>query len=125
MIRRPPRSTRTDTLFPYTTLFRSPPGEWRVGDGHPLERGDAVRQADRARRQSPEGRPGAYHGPRAPKLLRHGCGPALHGGADRRRLCGTRQGLGGTRLRTVGAAYWPPFSPAKFTLDRFAHDART
>src|SRR3546814_1417622 len=27
MVRRPPRSTRTDTLFPYTTLFRSP------GDG--------------------------------------------------------------------------------------------
>src|SRR3546814_19072305 len=26
MIRRPPRSTRTDTLFPYTTLFRS---SWR------------------------------------------------------------------------------------------------
>src|SRR3546814_14236355 len=29
MIRRPPRSTRTDTLFPYTTLFRSP------ADDHP------------------------------------------------------------------------------------------
>src|SRR3546814_2408079 len=28
MIRRPPRSTRTDTLFPYTTLFRSAP--WHV-----------------------------------------------------------------------------------------------
>src|SRR3546814_2988370 len=27
MIRRPPRSTRTDTLFPYTTLFRSREGE--------------------------------------------------------------------------------------------------
>src|SRR3546814_12694533 len=26
MLRRPPRSTRTDTLFPYTTLFRSPIG---------------------------------------------------------------------------------------------------
>src|SRR3546814_19272861 len=26
MIRRPPRSTRTDTLFPYTTLFRSADG---------------------------------------------------------------------------------------------------
>src|SRR3546814_5261097 len=26
MIRRPPRSTRTDTLFPYTTLFRSESG---------------------------------------------------------------------------------------------------
>src|SRR3546814_2399708 len=31
MIRRPPRSTRTDTLFPYTTLFRS--GGSIVGDG--------------------------------------------------------------------------------------------
>src|SRR3546814_9024289 len=33
MIRRPPRSTRTDTLFPYTTLFRSKrcPGR-RAGD---------------------------------------------------------------------------------------------
>src|SRR3546814_560441 len=30
MIRRPPRSTRTDTLFPYTTLFRSHPPE--IGD---------------------------------------------------------------------------------------------
>src|SRR3546814_8421732 len=32
MLRRPPRSTRTYTLFPYTTLFRSPPTakEWRV-----------------------------------------------------------------------------------------------
>src|SRR3546814_778225 len=29
MIRRPPRSTRTDTLFPYTTLFRSQRGPWR------------------------------------------------------------------------------------------------
>src|SRR3546814_4960646 len=27
MIRRPPRSTRTDTLFPYTTLFRSTAGQ--------------------------------------------------------------------------------------------------
>src|SRR3546814_2786544 len=26
MVRRPPRSTSTDTLFPYTTLFRSPDG---------------------------------------------------------------------------------------------------
>src|SRR3546814_1341493 len=30
MIRRPPRSTRTDTLFPYTTLFRSARGS-RIG----------------------------------------------------------------------------------------------
>src|SRR3546814_5840328 len=32
MIRRPPRSTRTDTLFPYTTLFLSRKGEGRGGE---------------------------------------------------------------------------------------------
>src|SRR3546814_3852411 len=31
MIRRPPRSTRTDTLFPYTTLFRSADARRRHG----------------------------------------------------------------------------------------------
>src|SRR3546814_15135078 len=31
MIRRPPRSTRTDTLFPYTTLFRSNVRRWVSG----------------------------------------------------------------------------------------------
>src|SRR3546814_16722609 len=35
MIRRPPRSTRTDTLFPYTTLFRSVERRQR-------DRGDAL-----------------------------------------------------------------------------------
>src|SRR3546814_13457098 len=30
MIRRPPRATRTDTLFPYTTLFRSDSDFWRA-----------------------------------------------------------------------------------------------
>src|SRR3546814_17040459 len=39
MIRRPPRSTRTDTLFPYTTLFRS--GVLLVGEA---EDGDARRR---------------------------------------------------------------------------------
>src|SRR3546814_10045730 len=36
MIRRPPRSTRTDTLFPYTTLFRS----MKVNKGDFIIRGD-------------------------------------------------------------------------------------
>src|SRR3546814_5662110 len=37
MIRLQPRSTRTDTLFPYTTLFRSELSRWfrRLGDHHP------------------------------------------------------------------------------------------
>src|SRR3546814_7678330 len=36
MIRRPPRSTRTDTLFPYTTLFRSPEqaAAWSIATGY-------------------------------------------------------------------------------------------
>src|SRR3546814_4617603 len=42
MRRRPPRSTRTDTLFPYTTLFRSPTrlrtAELRVGFRQELPR---------------------------------------------------------------------------------------
>src|SRR3546814_5521587 len=45
MIRRPPRSTRTDTLFPYTTLFRSPIALGRfLGSrvAQPHQRGDAV-----------------------------------------------------------------------------------
>src|SRR3546814_6196447 len=40
MIRRPPRSTRTDTLFPYTTLFRS-------DHRGKVERGDADADTDR------------------------------------------------------------------------------
>src|SRR3546814_1050593 len=44
MIRRPPRSTRTDTLFPYTTLFRSDP----VGARHRRALGDHVGQPDQA-----------------------------------------------------------------------------
>src|SRR3546814_3287206 len=48
MIRRPPRSTRTDTLFPYTTLFRSTVRLARGQDG----------------RRSPHhgGQTGSYHG---------------------------------------------------------------
>src|SRR3546814_2066710 len=64
MIRRPPRSTRTDTLFPYTTLFRSPaevrrggvPHRARRPLGHPHRRGAAHLAApgrDRHRSRAP------------------------------------------------------------------------
>src|SRR3546814_5854577 len=42
MIRRPPRSQRTDTLFPYTTLFRSKENESLTGTGGGLR--PAVKQ---------------------------------------------------------------------------------
>src|SRR3546814_17396609 len=46
MIRRPPRSTRTDTLFPYTTLFRSgrPFPDLPVDDMTPLQVAQRVAQ---------------------------------------------------------------------------------
>src|SRR3546814_10621611 len=49
MIRRPPRSTRTDTLFPYTTLFRS---------GDNAQEGKASKPRDRAEDQQDEKKAG-------------------------------------------------------------------
>src|SRR3546814_20050282 len=63
MIRRPPRSTRTDTLFPYTTLFRSVVRAERPGDGRcavrdridvPLRRAGVERGRDPGRDDDPE-----------------------------------------------------------------------
>src|SRR3546814_9667849 len=48
MIRRPPRSTRTDTLFPYTTLFRSPI-DARRGDLQMIRLLDGVDDVERRR----------------------------------------------------------------------------
>src|SRR3546814_9195954 len=48
MIRRPPRSTRTDTLFPYTTLFRSTPGG---APARPRDRPELLPDRIRAPRQ--------------------------------------------------------------------------
>src|SRR3546814_5262108 len=61
MIRRPPRSTRTDTLFPYTTLFRS----------HGLAADRGVRAPDRL---------SCGHGVRALGLPREDRAPADLGG---------------------------------------------
>src|SRR3546814_1637529 len=53
MIRRPPRSTRTDTLFPYTTLFRS------CGDVEPQLVRRALLMPDTPCFDQPPRRPGA------------------------------------------------------------------
>src|SRR3546814_18998925 len=63
MIRRPPRSTRTDTLFPYTTLFRSlcrHLGEWgshRAPILVPVGLHSSVRGVENYGRGSPRGCP--------------------------------------------------------------------
>src|SRR3546814_17183733 len=69
MIRRPPRSTRTDTLFPYTTLFRSP------YDLSPRHVGALAHRRGRSRKARPSaprnrGRPSAL--PPRPAPLRFG-----------------------------------------------------
>src|SRR3546814_5516459 len=75
MIRRPPRSTRTDTLFPYTTLFRSDVAVRPVGQGVQLPASVAQLQEIDARARAglaaaQPGDPGAH-----PEFLER----ALHG----------------------------------------------
>src|SRR3546814_4980240 len=53
MIRRPPRSTRTDTLFPYTTLFRSGVGGRGRGVGEARGGDDAGAHAGVGRQRQP------------------------------------------------------------------------
>src|SRR3546814_7770366 len=94
MIRRPPRSTRTDTLFPYTTLFRSLDKAGKVERGIVLiDQGDiGIVIANLERR-------GCEHHVR---LLDQGFDAA--GGAREHRLLGNPQGAPG------------PVAPARPTL---------
>src|SRR3546814_11008500 len=67
MIRRPPRSTRTDTLFPYTTRFRSPGGDSVVETARAvravllLQRAQVLEHAALVIGQSQEGRMRGHH----------------------------------------------------------------
>src|SRR3546814_10345754 len=94
MIRRPPRSTRTDTLFPYTTLFRS--CRWpRGADREQLVRSDrnhrrahcAFRRARRVDRQPEAGAAtgdvGLRRHPEGRELIMAGLGSFLKRGAPR------------------------------------------
>src|SRR3546814_19930605 len=87
MLRRPPRSTRTDTLFPYPTLFRSP-----VQDRGANARfsNDRPRDVGRERRRSAAGR------------VRRGADGHAAGNASRR-WCGglVRDGVGGRAVALI------------------------
>src|SRR3546814_16557715 len=91
MIRRPPRSTRTDTLFPYTTLFRSGQDR-RLVLLAALRKGQAGAGRDARRRDGGRGRHcqcAAYRGyPADSRRPREG-----GGGGDSRRLRDSRRSL--------------------------------
>src|SRR3546814_2053673 len=85
MIRRPPRSTRTDTLFPYTTLFRS---------------AGAMQRTHIIHLRFP-------HHTQAPKAAHHRTKPALQHTVARRlwRMATRDSGLG-TRDSGLGKSKW-------------------
>src|SRR3546814_563820 len=119
MKRRPPRSTRTDTLFPYTTLVRSPASAGRA---------ERVERADRLSRRGGGAEPAPYPcgtgdritaGPASygqlrtsftvtPDLIR---GPAALGWACTRKESGTPGQARGDELGNGGKPPQPPPSP--------------
>src|SRR3546814_18580310 len=112
MIRRPPRSTRTDTLFPYTTLFRSPAllaGELPVAEPPLLRLGaqalhpTRIHHADRGRRHR------LAREDARPVVLRR-LVPADHRPAARR-CCRRRRDPGGRGRRHPCRAEGRAFSP--------------
>src|SRR3546814_16630839 len=106
MIRRPPRSTRTDTLFPYTTLFRS----WDVAAGCSVDLG-ALRERARADVIALD--------PCAPALVGADSGDAL----DRWVFCGQRSAVrdvwvAGTSVVADGRHRHREALPAQFEAAR-------
>src|SRR3546814_1042427 len=82
IVQRPPRSTRTDTLFPHTALFRSRRHRVVGGRAHPSQ--DRAEPADRAARLLDGGR---------------GTGDRQRGRADGTGRRGGNEGEGAARLR--------------------------
>src|SRR3546814_6500584 len=74
MIRRPPRSTRTDTLFPYTTLFRSYEAlvvEAHHGDAAPFCRSHQSGGRGSKAVAAHNGAKRLHHGPDIPRSEEH------------------------------------------------------
>src|SRR3546814_20572070 len=125
MLRRPPGSTRTDTLFPYTTLFRSlerrdpgllpgpvPDGDLAGVDAEPgraaapapaeqVEREGAVR-VDVAAAPARRIAPGQDTLRLGPHVTAHGWWVSVHGGYPFRVVAGGRVGL----RRRLGHSHW-------------------
>src|SRR3546814_12562292 len=108
MIRRPPRSTRTDTLFPYTTLFRS---------DLPLRRPRHRADADLPGRRALDAR---RRGAAAPWLPQRRFGARRHAALDGGRIPADPAG---DRRRTRSRLPRPLLEPPAADGDRHARDA--
>src|SRR3546814_15048473 len=127
MIRPPPRSTRTDTLFPYPTLFRSPVAGERTRlalqafritcgslvrrtDHSALTRGSDWQQACTAATSWSDGNAGAFFD-RYFETIKVGDGPDFATAYFETKLAGSRQPLRGFQTQI----YRPP--PARVTCN--------
>src|SRR3546814_4708555 len=118
MIRRPPRSTRTDTLFPYTTLFRSPVAtrsrapaktskapatRFRTAPTTDRRSSSDGQEPEKRRRRQPhrgagaqQGNPRVYRG----RQGREECGKGAQGGRQRRAIITGKSREGGPEERS-------------------------
>src|SRR3546814_14974718 len=87
MIRRPPRSTRTDTLFPYTTLFRSALSLCYVHESRPVTAFGKTTDLRRTIECSAK----AANGPSGGPLISHVLTPAACERAKEKRKFPTRE----------------------------------
>src|SRR3546814_1309672 len=121
MIRRPPRSTRTDTLFPYTTLFRS---RWRV---RRVLRHDEIDEEDDRQRDAGEaeyGVPAEQLGKSGRKECGEHCTRIAHAGEAHRlalmlgRIPAAGEGEGDREARAGEAEDHAERECARDTVDR-------
>src|SRR3546814_2036685 len=111
MLRRPPRSTRTDTLFPYTTLFRSHPA------AHPRRIAVQMRQPFLGGQRAAFGRTARRLSPRAPL----GVDPRLIAPGGRDHLILEPIGLGRSEEHTSELQSLMRISYAVFCLKKKKH----
>src|SRR3546814_13012098 len=109
MVRRPPGTTRTETLFPYPTPFRLRPHRARGGHDRRLDPAEGGQGEDRVGTTHPEPRRGADAGRRPAYLVAHVAGARREactaGERTRRSPDTTRRFLRRRRVRRRGQAF--------------------
>src|SRR3546814_17460901 len=121
MIRRPPRSTRTDTLFPYTTLFRSREGTSVYGRTREAAGYDFAERSGKLDAQREVGTSGTRDGARIGEQRRQSANFGLAEGAaaagvqprEAARPAGLNQALAGTAATQEDRADAGPEGAAK------------